>query len=224
MKHGIKNLFILFFSFFVTVTFTEAQNTLEQKELHTPEEKQTLFKALDLIYTTELHLDETIDRRQPVSFYAEGVESQAYHEYLAQKTAQKYIAPLSIKFINEDIGYGIFAQKRFRKSSFIGEYTGAIEYNCSDPHATYTWSYPMTKVNEDKLFLLNARKFGNELRFVNHAGADSNCKALAIIGKDRKAHMLYVTTRAIKAGEQLTVDYGDTYWNYKLRRGNYKKL
>jgi hypothetical protein len=64
-------------------------------------------------------------------------------------------------------------------------------------------------------YSINAASYGNELRFVNEGGAESNCHCQIILGKDNILYAVYVTKRVIAPDEQLTVSYGQGYWKAK---------
>jgi len=44
-----------------------------------------------------------------------------------------------VKFISNEIGYGVYAKKFIKANSIIGEYTGVITDDSDD--YTYCWTY-----------------------------------------------------------------------------------
>ena len=189
---------------------------LSQTEFRTPQDKFALFAALGLCYTQKLTPLEFMKHQRELNCcrFSESIKNQAYHEYLQNMVERNFIAPTSIKLVNSKIGYGLFAQKKIFKGLFVGEYTGQItsENDCSS--GVYAWDYQVFNASNDNLneYVIDASTSGNETRFVNDDGIDSNCVSFHIAGKDDIPHIVYVTLRDIKAGEQLTIDYGHEYW------------
>ena len=76
---------------------------------------------------------------------------------------------------------------------------------------TYTWI--LHKYYGDQKVFLDGRLEGNMLRFVNDYGNNqNNCFAEIIPYRNRWA-LLYITNRLIEPGEEISINYGDIYWN-----------
>lgn len=126
---------------------------------------------------------------------------------------------IEIKFINDVIGFGAFAKKDLPKGTILGEYVGMIK--CLSPKEDEELSdkngylFEFTEIEELEDFVLDAKTYGNFIRFLNHARKRTkkeNVEALMFCDKEAP-HVLYVTKRAVKKGEELRLDYGeDTYW------------
>jgi hypothetical protein len=145
-------------------------------------------------------------------------------------------ANIIVDYKNPAIGYGVFALKNIPRGTFIGEYTGKINHlpknNSNDAYAWPNWvltkpnSYQVANLEqamvnvEENLneYYVDALKYGNELRFVNDNGDKSNCIADTILGHDKLPHLYYIAGKDIKAGSELTVQYGDQYWNQPGRK------
>ncbi|KAI8892899.1 hypothetical protein BC833DRAFT_610314, partial [Globomyces pollinis-pini] len=65
---------------------------------------------------------------------------------------------------------------------------------------------------------VDARKAGNYMRFANHVGDSSNSQPLYVVFENRR-HVLYVAEKDIKAGQEITTNYGSNYFN--TRKENY---
>ncbi len=126
------------------------------------------------------------------------------------------IPDLTIRWIGERIGYGIFTNKPFKKWEFIGEYTGLLrrrQYfirNIND----YCFMYPRAWLTL-KSFTIDSAKQGNFTRFINHSD-QPNCESIAVF-HDGIFHIMFRTIQEIPAGTELSYDYGDIYWSRRKK-------
>jgi hypothetical protein len=121
-------------------------------------------------------------------------------------------APVSIRFIDAKIGFGVFAERDLAEGELIGEYTGMVSSEITGNDFTYLHSYPALTWGEEELFLVvDALTMGNETRFLNHsdAGGVSHIEDYYFNGH---WHILFKVTSPVAKGEQLFVDYGAGYW------------
>lgn len=58
-------------------------------------------------------------------------------------------------------------------------------------------------------------KKGNYLRFINHKGSERNTVA-DYLNHNNMWHVIYVAGRDIAAGEELTTNYGDSYFESRM--------
>jgi len=130
------------------------------------------------------------------------------------------VADASIRWIDEEIGYGLFAEKELPPQSFVGAYTGILRqwHRFSPNHNEYCFHYP-TGFWRMRIFMIDAEETGNITRFVNHS-ADGNLEPVALLDRGL-LHVFFKTARTIEVGEQMTVNYGPDYWR---RRQNLKPL
>lgn len=128
---------------------------------------------------------------------------------------------LEIKFIDKQIGFGAFAKDAIPKGAIIGEYVGMIK--CLSPAEdkllakTNGYLFEFTDVKKLADFVIDAKFYGNFIRFINHAkkGSKKENVESIITFADDAPHIFYVS-RGIKKGEELRMDYGeDTYWKNK---------
>ena len=122
------------------------------------------------------------------------------------------LAPVSIKFVNEHVGYGVFAEAPIKAGDFVGEYTGIIQDKAFVRDTTYSWVYPIL-VNgrgEKVAISLDSKFEGNEMRYVNHAQDPNTIKVN--IPLENVWHECYIAVKDIPVGKQVTVSYGDKYW------------
>lgn len=129
------------------------------------------------------------------------------------------IPDITIRWIHETIGYGIFTNRALAKWEFIGEYTGLLrQRRLIFPDVNdYCFMYPK-EWKALKAFTIDSQKHGNFTRFINHSDTP-NVESVSVY-HDGLLHIIFRTIEEIPAGTQLTYDYGDIYW---LRR-NKKNL
>lgn len=118
---------------------------------------------------------------------------------------------LSVRYIDEELGFGVFANQKIPSCAFVGEYTGIVKertrqavqdkiycvrYNC--------WSTGCRK------FTLDAETHGNYTRFINHSSKPN--LALQSVYWRGLPRMVFVSLKEISEGCQLTFDYGRSFW------------
>ena len=104
------------------------------------------------------------------------------------------------------LGSGLFAARRFLKGEFVVEYTGE---RIPTSYADTLSSRYLFEV--DDAWTIDAGEERHKGRFVNHSCAP-NCEASALGGR-----IFIHAARAIAAGEELTIDYGDEYFDEFIR-------
>ena len=130
-------------------------------------------------------------------------------KYSKQIEAQETI-PATIKWINFQIGFGLFNDTDLVKGSFIGEYTGLVRRNDKrDGTNDYLCHYPILDDRERNL-VIDGRPRGNHSRFINHSNTP-NLKAYTVFDGEIY-HIIFIAMQDIPAGSQLSFDYGPSYW------------
>ena len=130
----------------------------------------------------------------------------------AYEIENTYIGNIGIQYINETIGYGVFATQDLSEGYFVGIYTGVVRhrgpfYRCLND---YSFSYPAVKFGYGR-FSIDAGIKGNETRYINHS-YNPNCEAVSALHDDI-FYIIIRTTRKILVGEQLLYSYGEGYWS-----------
>lgn len=102
-------------------------------------------------------------------------------------------------------GKGVFAAEKIGKGELVITYTGEIigweeadarhPHNPDDPNHTFYFALENDRV-------IDGAVNGNDARWINHS-CEPNCEAV----EDEESVDIY-TTRKVKAGEELTYDYG----------------
>ncbi|MEC7840288.1 MAG: SET domain-containing protein-lysine N-methyltransferase [Chlamydiota bacterium] len=128
-----------------------------------------------------------------------------------------YIADLTVRWIDNTLGYGVFTSEALNEGAFIGEYTGRVRRICRfnpDPNA-YCFQYP-TKLWSMNYTVVDALHEGNILRFVNHSDLP-NLSPTCVVDRGL-VRIVFVANRDIKEGEQLTFNYGEDYWKNRTKK------
>jgi SET domain-containing protein len=118
-------------------------------------------------------------------------------------------APLYIKFVNETVGFGVFAEQDIDKGVIVGEYTGhAISVSHLEKINLKDDSYAIGPLYG---IVVDAKKVGNITRFINHS-AKPNLVTVGLY-KCNYPCVVLISSEPIKKDQQLFFDYGEKYWN-----------
>ena len=98
-------------------------------------------------------------------------------------------------------GLGLFAEQSFKKDDFVIEYTGEIIQNEEADRRGNRYIFEISKRRS-----IDGSTRANTARYLNHS-CNPNCEA-EIDG----ARVMIYSLRGIKAGEELTYDYGKEYF------------
>lgn len=136
--------------------------------------------------------------------------------YFQKELLASQLPEVSLRWIDDEIGWGVFAERDFQSMEFIAEYSGLFRRRRrGDDQNAYCFECPLIR-GESSRFLIDARDFGGISRYVNHSDAPNLESALAtVLGMP---HVLLLTSRCIKKGEELRYDYGADYWKRRRKR------
>ena len=162
-------------------------------------ESRKLFESI-LLKTTKAKLD---DKIPPEKIWM-GI-------YYNREIERNLHPAFSIQKIDDEIGYGVFANQRIAPCSYIGEYTGIIQERKpielkNELYCLRLTTWDMGRRN----FCINAANRGNFTRFINHS-AKPNIALHSVYWKGLP-RMIFVALQEIRKGTQLTFDYGDLFW------------
>lgn len=135
--------------------------------------------------------------------------------FYAERIARHFIADVSIRWIDETLGYGLFAEQDLDAGEYVGEYTGIVRKRMifSLNHNDYCFSYPTSEIGFRRLFrrqMIDALHNGNEWRYANHSRKPNTEPRCVLL--DSVLHMIFEAIQHIPAGSQITFDYHHNYW------------
>jgi hypothetical protein len=121
-----------------------------------------------------------------------------------------------------DDDYGLVARQDIPVGEILGEYTGELvdsDKNVSEENSSYWSSIPMgphpksksSKSHGQVSCEIDCADKGSVFRFLNHSCAPNAGLFIGRVGKDRRIKYV-MTTKDIKEGEAVTIDYG---WKWK---------
>ncbi len=127
------------------------------------------------------------------------------------KIEAAYIPQVSVRWISDKVGYGLFAEEEIPEGSYVGEYTGVVRKNDRryfEPLNNYCYEYPV----DDEIgrsFVIDATK-GNLTRFINHS-SKPNLRPIHVF-YEGYYHLIFLALGPIEKGKELSYDYGESYW------------
>lgn len=139
-------------------------------------------------------------------------EKEMGRKFIA-KIRSHYIPPVSVRWIDAEVGYGLFAEAPIEQECYIGEYTGLVRAQ-NDPwyeesNDAYFFRYPITDAL-GRCYLIDASE-GNFTRFINHSDSP-NLESISAYYRGYY-HVIFLTMHRIEKGKQLLVHYGKEYWS-----------
>lgn len=144
-----------------------------------------------------------------------GEEHRSRGSFLHKSLISGKVADVAIKWIDDVMGYGLFAKNLIAKESFIGQYTGIVRrVSRFRPRLNaYCMQLPTGFMSFGR-FVLDAETAGNELRFANHA-KEPSMRPFCLIDRSR-VYIGFFAARDIKPGEELTFNYGKDFWKNRI--------
>lgn len=187
---------------------------LEKKLLTLSELEQKLgYRHVPLIQFENL-----VDEQE---VYLKGLEQEKQGEVSAQALElgkqyhplilDSYLSPASVRWVDEAVGYGLFAEETIEKGAYVGEYTGTVRKNNRryfEPLNNYCYEYPV----QDEIgrnYVIDASQ-GCLTRFINHSFHPNLQPCYAYW--QGYYHLIFLSLCQIEIGEQLSYDYGENYW------------
>ncbi len=117
---------------------------------------------------------------------------------------------LSLRWIDDKIGWGVFAERDIQALEFIAEYSGLVrkrtKYDCKN---AYCFEYPI-KVGQPSAYVIDAQDMGGISRYINHS-EEPNLTSLSV-HLEGFNHIILHSIKPIPRGSQLCYDYGPGYW------------
>lgn len=168
-----------------------------------------------LVLLDKHHFDaEQLDRW--CNLMLQNLEKQQLAELLNSNTEP---VKMYVRYVSKKMGHGTFADQKIHKGTFIAEYTGVVHTALSQlgmrelRDSSYDCSYAVPiQTSYGSQTKIDAYAVGNETRYMNDGGKNSNIFATAVLGDDGLPHVCFFALRDIEEGEQFLWNYGGGYW------------
>jgi len=217
IKYILWSILALGLGFSSYYGLTGLEHGSKSNQIDFREENKKLFKKLGIVYLKNIEIVSPSVKQLDVRHTARYLAKPGHYDNLEKRygaqIARGEIAPMSVRFINDKIGYGVFAEADIAPGYFVGEYTGKIMDAKEIKDSKYTWGYLVAhdKHGKEINLSLDAGPAGNEMRFVNHDYTPN--AAMQYVPQGGIWHACYIANRPIKKGEQILTDYGKRYWS-----------
>ena len=130
-----------------------------------------------------------------------------YGSYYKPELESLFFPDVIYRWIDPQMGWGVFANRPFKKGEFIGEYGGRLrKRKREDAKNAYCFEYSVLK-----RYTIDAQDQGGVVRFINHSDHPNLITTLATI--DWVNHVILIASEPIPKGAQLLYDYGPDYWS-----------
>ncbi len=139
------------------------------------------------------------------------IEAEELGKRYAPQILAAYIPAVSVRFIDENVGYGLFAEEPISAGSYVGEYTGIVRRNDRrhfEPLNNYCYEYPVPD-SIGRSHVIDATA-GNLTRFINHSYTPNLQSTHVFL--DGFYHLIFLALHPIQKDTQLTFNYGKNYW------------
>ncbi|MBS0620494.1 MAG: SET domain-containing protein-lysine N-methyltransferase [Verrucomicrobia bacterium] len=174
-------------------------------------------KAFAIRYLPELVFSQEQDQRSVEHLCAiakrrgwVGPEHYWLASLYAQELEKGSHLELAIRWIDEKMGYGVFACHPIPAGCFIGEYTGVVRRRKLFGRWKNSYCFDYRIGERRSRYVIDAQDAGNHTRFINHS-ASPNVETASLIWKGA-IHIILFALRPISPGDQLCYDYGPDYW------------
>lgn len=118
---------------------------------------------------------------------------------------------VTLVWIDRSVGWGVFANRPFKKGDYLGEYCGVVRKRVrSDKKNAYCFEYLFSEEHPTP-YIIDARDQGGIVRFINHSNAPNVLTDLATF--DDVTHVILIASDSIAKGDQILYDYGSDYWS-----------
>lgn len=195
------------------------------------EEMRQLFEKLGLHYAAHTIFSKECDvfRETKLTDYAQYADFEKVPEdtfwQFSQLIKDGHKAPIYVKWVSDEVGYGVFASEDIPAGTLIAEYTGVVQLKESVENRTWSWKYPMRGQFIERFpekVSLDGGIYGNETRFINHS--DENNASTAFIHNGIAWVMCYFSKKAIPKDQEVLANYGKRYWKTRSKKAPDEQL
>jgi SET domain-containing protein len=144
--------------------------------------------------------------QNPKPIKSPGPEETWLGAYFKKEILSATEPDLVIRWIDPIMGWGVFANRDFKKMEYIAEYTGIVKRRSwfrSNTKNSYCFEYIGP-------YNIDAQEQGGVSRYINHSFQPNLASAFASIAN--QGHIILYTKEPIKKNTQLCYDYGPDYW------------
>lgn len=118
---------------------------------------------------------------------------------------------VTLRYINPQLGWGVFAAQNIKKMQFIAEYVGKVrKRKKEDEKNAYCFEYVVTPGIQTP-YTIDASEQGSLARYINHSDHPNLEASLATF--EHLSHVILYAKEPIAKGTQLCYDYGPDYWS-----------
>ncbi len=151
--------------------------------------------------------------RKTAKFHKKGLldaEQLWLGSYFQKEILTAALPPVRLRWIDKDMGWGVFAERDLLPMEYIGQYAGLVrKRKRADAKNAYCSEYAIAQ-GERSAYNIDALDQGGIVRFINHSSKPNLASAFATV-RDLSHAILYVS-KLVPKGAQLCYDYGPDYW------------
>lgn len=114
-----------------------------------------------------------------------------------------------------DTGIGTFALQSFAATAILGEYVGELVRTDDTQDSRYL--FDVRNAQNQLVACIDSLRVGNWTRYINHSCVPNTSFQVARVGVG--VRVVVVVEREIPRGEEITVDYGEGYWESMRAKG-----
>lgn len=135
--------------------------------------------------------------------------------YFREEILGSPLPPVRLRWIDAELGWGVFAERNLEPMEYIGQYAGMVRRKRRiDSKNSYCFEMAIAP-GERTRFTIDAFEQGGISRFINHSKTPNLSSALATV-RDL-SHVILFVTKFVSKGEQLCYDYGADYWKRRTQ-------
>jgi SET domain-containing protein len=135
--------------------------------------------------------------------------------YFKNEILSDYMPDVTIRWIDNKIGWGVFANRDFKKMQFVAVYSGNLRKKSKkDSKNSYCFEYVIAEGIATS-YTIDALDCGGVSRFINHSTNANLSSSVATVSN--RSYIILYTKKSIAKGEQLCYDYGPDYWSKRSK-------
>ncbi|KAE9366847.1 hypothetical protein N431DRAFT_351183 [Stipitochalara longipes BDJ] len=148
------------------------------------------------------------DRINPANRYEDELFKKGCQNIVLQRGVSKKL----VMGESQLVGFGLYVVEPVQKGDYLSEYAGEVISSAEAERRGIIYDRKFLSflfdLNGD--WVIDAARFGNKTRFINHADNEKNCEAKIVLvnGEHR---IKFVALRDINAGEELLFNYGKKF-------------